>query len=170
MKDFFPRIAGCEFIQMNRRSASFECWVYHFELNNPLSACISYSNKSMKREIWKLNLKTRKKIFSQLLAISECDYTRWKNGSFNKTSKLKKIQKSTSPPPHFLLHNRLSTVKPSSYSGLLSPGRSNSTFCSDLVSLTYAGWYFVCFVFCNPSLCKLVFVCIVSHWRQLWSY
>ena len=52
----------------------------------------------MKREIWKLNLKTRKKIFSQLLAISECDYTRWKNGSFNKTSKLKKIQKSTPPP------------------------------------------------------------------------
>ena len=99
MKDFFPRVAGCEFIQINRRSASFECWLYHFELNNPLSACISYSNKSMKREIWKLNLKTRKKIFSQLLAISECDYTRWKNGSFNKTSKLKKIQKSTPGPP-----------------------------------------------------------------------
>ena len=56
MKDFFPRVAVCEFIQMNWRSASFECWVYHFELNNPLSACISYSNKSMKREIWKLNL------------------------------------------------------------------------------------------------------------------
>ena len=53
---FFPRVAVCEFIQMNWRSASFECWVYHFELNNPLSACISYSNKSMKREIWKLNL------------------------------------------------------------------------------------------------------------------
>ena len=61
MKDFFLRVAGCEFIQMNRRSASFECWVYHFELNNPLSASISYSNESMKREIWKLNLKTCKK-------------------------------------------------------------------------------------------------------------
>ena len=58
---FFLRVAGCEFIQMNRRSASFECWVYHFELNNPLSASISYSNESMKREIWKLNLKTCKK-------------------------------------------------------------------------------------------------------------
>ena len=61
MKDFFLRVAGCEFIQMNRRSASFECWVYHFELNNPLSASISYSNGSMKREICKLNLKTCKK-------------------------------------------------------------------------------------------------------------
>ena len=50
MKDFYSRVAVCEFIQMNRRSASFECWVYHFELNNPLSACISYSNESMKRE------------------------------------------------------------------------------------------------------------------------
>ena len=53
---FFSRVAMCELIQMNQRSASFECWVYHFELNNPLSACISYSNKSMKREIWKRNL------------------------------------------------------------------------------------------------------------------
>ena len=54
---FFPRGAVCEFIKINRRSASFESWiVYHFELNNQLSACISYSNKSMKREIWKLNL------------------------------------------------------------------------------------------------------------------
>ena len=59
----FFRVAGSEFIAMNRRSASFECWVYHFELNNPLSASISYSNESMKREIWKLNLKTCKKIF-----------------------------------------------------------------------------------------------------------
>ena len=50
MKDFFPRLAVCEFIQMNRRSASFESWVYHFKLNNPLSACISYSNKLVKRE------------------------------------------------------------------------------------------------------------------------
>ena len=56
MKDLFPRVAVCEFIEMNWRSAIFECWVYHFELNNPLSACISYLNKSMKREIWKLNL------------------------------------------------------------------------------------------------------------------
>ena len=50
MKDFYPRVAVCEFIQMNRRSASFEGWVYHFELNKPLSASISYSNESMKRE------------------------------------------------------------------------------------------------------------------------
>ena len=28
-----------------------------------MSAAISYSNESMKREIWKLNLKTCKKIF-----------------------------------------------------------------------------------------------------------
>ena len=35
----------------------------HFELNNPLSASIHYSNESMKREIWKLNLKACKKIF-----------------------------------------------------------------------------------------------------------
>ena len=56
MKDLFHRVTVREFIEMNWRSATFECWVYHFELNNPLSACISYSNKSMKREIWKLNL------------------------------------------------------------------------------------------------------------------
>ena len=31
MKDFFLRVASCEFIQMNRRSASFECSVEHFE-------------------------------------------------------------------------------------------------------------------------------------------
>ena len=61
MKDFFLREARCEFLQMNRGSASFECGVYHFELNNPLSASISYSNESMKREICKLNLKTCKK-------------------------------------------------------------------------------------------------------------
>ena len=57
----FPLGSRLQFIQMNRRSASFECWVYHFELNNPLSASIVYSNESMKREIWKLNLKTCKK-------------------------------------------------------------------------------------------------------------
>ena len=61
MKDLFLRVAGCEFIQLNRRSASFECWVYHFELDNPLNASIMYSNESMKREIWKVNLKTCKK-------------------------------------------------------------------------------------------------------------
>ena len=165
MKDFFPRVAGCEFIQMNRRSASFECWLYHFELNNPLSACISYSNKSMKREIWKLNLKTRKKNLFTIISHKWMwlyPLEKWLIQQNQWAEKDPKIH--CPPPPHFLLHNRLSTVKPSSYSGLLSPGRSNSTFCSDLVSLTYAGWYFVCFVFCNPSLCKPVFVCIVSHW------
>ena len=52
----FSPVAVCKFIEMNWRSATFECWVYHLELNNPLSACISCSNKSMKRGIWKLNL------------------------------------------------------------------------------------------------------------------
>ena len=45
-----PRVLNAEFTM-------------HFELNNPLSASISYSNESMKREIWKLNLKACKKIF-----------------------------------------------------------------------------------------------------------
>ena len=52
----FSRIWSERSFSPGRRSATFECWVYHFQLNNPLSACISYSNKSMKSEIWKLNL------------------------------------------------------------------------------------------------------------------